>query len=132
MCQDARIDVPPGHRRVFRKEFDLLIEADSYPDALRMRDLQVGDRVGSVGIDILFEDVRGFEGDDQPLTFPPDVTLRFPSKATMAALTDSIDEAIRGFRALDGSFTVDPSLGCEINFDAVDESSPVEGTMPAP
>ena len=119
---------------VYRKTFNVLVQADSYEDARRRLNEFVGDILGPGGCEVVIEEIYGFEGDEQPVFWKGKYERwpRYPGKATFAALTNSLSEAKTAFAALDGSMTLDDYYDRELNFNAADDSSPKDGTMPAP
>jgi hypothetical protein len=124
------VDLSPGHVRAYRKTFDLLIEAESYEDAQRLAHSLVGAELGPRAVRVFYEEIHSV-GNHEPVVCEGDArdgVRRYAFGATMVARTDSFDRAVEGFNYLDGSFTTDDD-GEEINFDAIDESPPVEGMM---
>ena len=113
---NAPLDVP-----VFRKTFDILIEAESYEEAQENFRAEVG---GGVGADckVVFEDIYGFPGDHEPVRESARGLPLYPAKATLAALTASRWQADSAFA------TGEP----ELYFEAMDSGAPEEGTMPRP
>jgi hypothetical protein len=111
--------------------FDLLIWANSYEDAQRIAQSQVGVLLAGP---VYYEEIRDVEGDREGIRvegLDPDWPIwAYPSRATMVAPASSFDHAVEIFDSLDGSFTTGDD-GEEIHFEATDESPPKEGTLSA-
>jgi hypothetical protein len=125
------VERPLGHIRAWRKTFDLVVEADSYEDAQRIAQSQVGVALAGErsGCLIYYEKIHEVEGDREGtrVVEPDWETWYYPSRATMVATSPTFDRAVEAFASLDGSVTYGGADG-EILFNATDDSPPEEGT----
>ena len=92
---------------VYRKEFDLLVEAHSYEEATQAFDQFIGSELRPAGACVFVDKIDGFKGDDQPSYDEVNGRPYFPKKATLIVSAHELAEAEAVFTDLDGSFTWD-------------------------